>query len=65
LSLINTHCEGSGGSPTLGPRTSSSFVTVLAPIRFVNQLESGTSSMVLMFFARKPLGSYFDVTNRL
>ena len=40
-----------------GPRVISSVVIGFEPIRLVNQLESGTSSMVLMFFARRPLGS--------
>ena len=30
--------------------------TAVVPTRFVNQLESGTSSMVLMFCARVPDG---------
>ena len=31
-------------------------MTVVVPIRLVNQLESGTSSIVLMFWARVPDG---------
>ena len=56
FSRISTQFDGSGGAPTFGPRTSSSFVIGLVPMRLVNQLESGTSSIVLMFFARRPLG---------
>ena len=56
FSLMSTQRDGSGGAPRLGPRTISSTVTVVVPIRFVNQLESGTSSIVLMFFARVPDG---------
>jgi hypothetical protein len=48
-----------------GPFVISSFVIGFEPIRLVNQLESGTSSMVLMFFARRPLGVWPAVTNRL
>ena len=33
-----------------------SIVIALVPMRLVNQLESGTSSMVLMFCARRPAG---------
>jgi len=40
-------------------------VTGDVPIRLVNQLESGTSSMVLMLRARVFEGSCFAVTNRL
>src|SRR5262245_37514030 len=65
FSRITTHFDGSGGAPTFVPRTSSSIVKGLLPTRFVNQLESGTSSIVLRFLARRPLGSYLDVTNRL
>src|SRR5689334_3207094 len=39
-----------------GPRTTSSGVIGALPIRFVNQLESGTSSMLLTF-ALSPAGS--------
>jgi hypothetical protein len=54
--LKMTHFDGSGGAPRFGPRTSSSMLTVRAPTRLVNQLESGTSSIVLMFCARNPDG---------
>ena len=40
-----------------GPRTISSTVTGREPTRLVNQLESGTSSIVLMFCAGRPEGS--------
>ena len=40
----------------MGPRAISSAETLVVPIRLVNQLESGTSSIVLMFLARVPVG---------
>ena len=46
------HGPGAGPVPVSGPRDSSSRVRGRARIRFVNQLESGTSSIVLMFCAR-------------
>src|SRR5688572_14079957 len=52
FSRMITHFSGAGAGPTLGPRTISSTVTARLPIRFVNQLESGTSSTVLMLRAR-------------
>jgi hypothetical protein len=58
-------CDGSGGAPTFGPRTTSSTVSGRLTIRFVNQLESGTSSMVLMFCARMPAGFCRGNANRL
>jgi hypothetical protein len=51
-----TQREGSGGAPMIGPRTSWSIVRFDVPIRLLNQLESGTSSIVLRFFARSPDG---------
>jgi hypothetical protein len=45
-----------GCAPTIGPRVSSSSDTVVVPIRFVNQFESGTSSIVLMLIAPTPVG---------
>src|SRR6185436_7971698 len=65
FSFVRIQRDGSGGSPRFGPRAISSAETVVAPIRFVNQFESGTSSMVLMFCARVPDGRYAAVTNRL
>ena len=47
-----THFSGAGGAPVSGPRTIRSGVTSTVPIRFVNQPESGTSSIVLTFCAR-------------
>ena len=41
----------SGGPPVAGPRASSAGVIVVTPMRFVNQLESGTSPKVLTFIA--------------
>src|SRR5262245_28054433 len=65
FSLKMTHREGSGGAPTLGPRTTSSIVSALVPMRLVNQLESGTSSMVLTFCARSPEGLRRDTAKLL
>ena len=56
FSLKMTQRDGSGGAPTLGPRTISSIVSALVPTRLVNQLESGSSSIVLTFCARRPEG---------
>ncbi len=44
-------CATSGGPTVAAPRTISSTVMGRAPIRFVNQLESGTSPRVLTFTA--------------
>ena len=44
--------SAAGGGPRLVPLNKSSTDSALAPMRLVNQLESGTSSMVLMFWAR-------------
>ncbi len=46
------HGPGAGPGPASGPRTTSSAVTAREKMRFVNQFESGTSSMVLMLRAR-------------
>ena len=56
FSRISTHFEGSGGAPMMGPRAICSTDTGTVPMRLVNQLESGTSSMVLTFWARRPDG---------
>ena len=61
---MTTHFDGSGGLPTLAARISSAFAIGRVAMRFVNQLESGTSSIVLMFRARVPLASWSGVTNR-
>ena len=42
-----THRSGAGGRSTLGPRARSSARSGMRPMRLVNQLESGTSSIVL------------------
>src|SRR6476660_124740 len=60
-----THFSGAGGRPMTGPCASWAAVTSVEPIRFVNQLESGTSSIVLMFRARVFDGLWSAVTNRL
>src|SRR5690349_15561601 len=65
FSRTSTHFDGSGGRPTIGPRVNSSTVSERVPMRLVNQLESGTSSIVLMSCARLPDGVYPGVTNRL
>ena len=44
--------EASGGRPRSGRATICSAVSSGVPMRLVNQLESGTSSIVLMFCAR-------------
>ncbi len=64
FSRISTHRSVLGGGPTLGPRTISSTDGVRARIRFVNQPESGTSSMVLTFRAWTFDGTSCAVTNR-
>ena len=56
FSRMSTHRDGSGGTPTLAPRSISAALRGVVPIRFVNQLESGTSSIVLTFCARRPDG---------
>src|SRR5262245_48414427 len=65
FSLNSTHFDGSGGAPTCGPRVISSAEIGRAPMRLVNQFESGTSPIVLMFCARKPLDSRPELTNKL
>ncbi len=70
FSPINTQCDGSGGAPAIGPRAISirrdpRLSGLIGPIRFVNQLESGTSSIELMSRARVPDGLWPAVTNRL
>src|SRR5262245_31152682 len=65
FSRVSVHREASGGWPLMGPVASSAAVSVRVPTRLVNQLESGTSSTVLMFFARVPDATLPDVTNRL
>ena len=52
LAEITVQLPGAGPVPDAGPLTSSSIVTDTAPSRFVNQFESGTSSIVLRFCAR-------------
>ena len=52
FSRMTVQRSAAGGGPRLVPRSSSSTGSAFAPMRLVNQLESGTSSMVLMFWAR-------------
>ena len=51
------HLPGAGPLVVSGPRRTSSAVSGRTPARLVNQLESGTSSMVLMFSARRGVRS--------
>src|SRR5688572_18130475 len=46
--LTTAHLPAAGPLPVSGPRTASSTESGRARIRLVNQLESGTSSIVLM-----------------
>jgi hypothetical protein len=52
LGRTTDHLPGAGPVPASGPRTASSVDTGWARMRLVNQLESGTSSIVLMLRAR-------------
>ena len=52
FAAITVHGPAAGPVVVSGPFNSSSTVIGRAPIRFVNQLESGTSSTVLTFWAR-------------
>ena len=65
FSRMMVHFSGAGGGPALGPRTTSSTDTARLPMRLVNQLESGTSSTVLMLRARLFDGVRSLVTKRL
>ena len=47
--LMMVHTPGAGPSAVSGPRTASSIDNEWPRIRFVNQLESGTSSIVFTF----------------
>ena len=53
---LTIHLPGAGPVSSLGPRIISSTVIGRVPARFVNQLESGTSSMVLTLAARPTSG---------
>ena len=65
FSRSSVHFSGDGGVSELTPRASWAAVIGAAPMRLVNQLESGTSSMVLMLPARVFDGLRLAVTNRL
>jgi hypothetical protein len=52
LPETTVHGPSAGGPDEFGPRTYSSTVSARRPRRFVNQLESGTSSIVFTFTAR-------------
>ena len=59
------HLPGAGPVAVSGPFATSSTVIGLVPmIRFVNQLESGTSSMVLMLIARRFMSGSPGLPNR-
>ena len=57
LPEIAVHTPGAGPLEVSGPRRTSSTVNSRAPIRLVNQLESGTSSTVLTLIARRGVRS--------
>ena len=65
FSRSRTHFSGTGAVSELTPLARRSGVIGSAPMRLVNQLESGTSSMVLTFPARVLEGLRVAVTNRL
>ena len=52
FSRSTVHVSGDGGVSELAPRASCAAVMSAVPMRFVNQLESGTSSVVLTLAAR-------------
>src|SRR6187399_301718 len=52
LARMTVNLPGAGPVPVIGPRTISAMLNGCARIRLVNQLEFGTSSMVLIFIAR-------------
>ena len=52
FAAITVHRPARGAAAGVRPLTTSSTVTARAPNRFVNQVESGTSSIVLTFCAR-------------
>ena len=59
------HLPGAGPVAVSGPLATSSTRHRLAPmIRFVNQLESGTSSIVLMLIARRFMSGSPGLPNR-
>src|SRR6218665_2201791 len=62
FSRVSVHRCAAGAGPATGPRCSSSAVIGRLPIRLVNQLESGTSSTVLMLPAGVLVGFCPDVT---
>ena len=57
LPETTVHLPGAGPLVVSGPRRTSSTVSGRAPARLVNQLESGTSSMVLMLTALSEMRS--------
>src|SRR5688500_12003050 len=64
FSLITVHFALAGGAPGVDRWTISPAVSGCASIRLVNQLESGTSSIVLTLCARTFSGCLDAVTNR-
>src|SRR5262245_55334418 len=65
FSRVMVQRSGLGGGPEFGPRTKSSAEAAGGRMRFVNQLESGTSSIVLTLPARTFDDFFAGVTNRL
>src|SRR5262249_53546339 len=65
FSRVIVHRSGLGARPVSGPRTTSSAVTRRGSTRLVNQLESGTSSIVLTLRAWTLDGLRPGVTKRL
>ncbi len=62
FSRMTVHDASSGGAATFGPVTSSSADSPRVPIRLVNQLESGTSSMLLTLPASRSVKGRREVT---
>ncbi len=65
FSRSSVHFCGDGGTSELTPRASWAAVIDVLPMRLVNQLESGTSSIVLTLPARVFEGLRLAFTNRL
>src|SRR6185503_15144430 len=65
FSRITVHFARAGDTPGVDCRTMSAAVSGCGPTRFVNQLESGTSSIVLTLCARTCSDRRDAVTNRL
>ena len=62
----SVHLPGAGPFPVFGPlATSSTLIGAPPMMRLVNQLESGTSSIVLMLIARRFMSGSPGLPNRL